>query len=256
MTSERPVVFSRTTILEATEQRLVLRIPRQAPSWWVAVGSAVLAVIGPALLFFLMRAEAPANWLLGVAIFAGAPFMMPWGFVQGTAFWWCRLAPLAGKVELERSKTDGFLLRVDGKVEGRSMRRGLYCLEWRGINTIILVVGSRVASLAFHFKTGASGIDWNKVGEWDRGRAELARGGSVMEETWPKRSLVPLVQAVLRTLDLGPQPEVRGEPLGGGCTDVLLFAACMFGLPALHIAAMLWLMEHPNPLLQASPIAS
>jgi len=246
MKSERPVVFLRTKILEATPENLVLKIPRGLPSWWMLVFSVACACAAPAVLLSMKAGDAPTGWVIGVAFVGGGITMLPWAWMQGIAFGWCRLAPVHGRLALRRSVQGDFSLQIAKEAEEQSAQRGLYYLDYLGINTLVLVVGQRLASVAYFLKTGASGIDWS-FGEWDKGRAELGRGAHVLENTWPPRSVVPLVHAILQVLNPGPQPLIEGEAWPG-CKTSLVFFFGMFALPLSHVAALCWLEGHANLL--------
>jgi hypothetical protein len=142
MSAGRPVVFLETHLLEATEERLVLKIPLAAA----------------AVLLHLKAGGAPSNWLAGTAIVGGGMAILPWHWMQGIAFGWSRLRPATGRLELRRSSAGGFSLRLDQKAEEMSVRRGLFYLDLQGICTLVLVVGRRVVSVAFYLQTGGSGV--------------------------------------------------------------------------------------------------
>jgi hypothetical protein len=255
MSAERPVVFSRTKLLEITEERLVLEIPRGLASWWMIVWATACSLAAPAVLLSLKADGAPSSWLAGVAIAGGSMVILPWNWMQGIGFGWSRLAPVTGRVELRRSGQGTFVLHLGQEPEAPSTRRGLFFLDWQGIRTLVLVVGHRVASIAHYLQTGGSGVNWRELGEWDQGCAELARGARAVEQTWKVRSVVPLVHAVLRVLDVGPQPEVTGEPWLGAKSFVLWFFSWV-ALGGLHVAALLWLVGHPSPLGALGPVSS
>jgi len=254
MSAERPVVFLRTKLLEATEERLVLKIPRGLASWWMIVWAAACSLAAPAVLLSLQADGAPSTWLAGVAIAGGAMVVLPWNWMQGIGFRWSRLAPVSGRVELRRTGPGSLALRIGQEPEEPSTRRGLFYLDWQGIRTLVLVVGHRVVSIAHYLRTGGSDVNWRELGEWDRGCAELARGARELEQTWKVHSVVPLVHAVLRVLDVGPQPEVTGEPWVGAKSFVLWFLSWI-ALGGLHVGALFWLKSHPSPLDTLGPVS-
>src|SRR3954471_20477196 len=153
MSAERPVVFLRTKLLETTEERLVLKIPRGLASWWMIVWAAACSLAAPAVLLSLQADGAPSTWLAGVAIAGGAMVVLPWNWMQGIGFRWSRLAPVSGRVELRRSGQESFALRLGHEPAEPSTRRGLFYLDWQGIRTLVLVVGDRLVSIAHYLQT-------------------------------------------------------------------------------------------------------
>jgi hypothetical protein len=253
---KKPSLFMGTRILEATDERLVLKILRFPSPLWVLVVALVAAWAAPGVLLYFKSTDAPRHWIDG-AIFGGAGgLVFPWAWMQGISLRCSRLASLRGRVELRRETNGEFSLRVNGKPAISSRRRGLFFLENEGINALVLVVGGRTATIShFMLMTGGTNLNYREMGQWDVALADLARGSRGLDETWKADSVVPLVHAVLHVLNLGPQPEIETD-FALGCLNVIALLLKWFTLPVVYGAILMWLDHHGNPLASMGPAPS
>jgi len=253
MSTPRPVVFYRTTLLEVSDEMLVMKIPGGWFSTWFFFTGIVLACAAPAVLLYLEARGAPDLWLIVTLVLGGIIVMMPWNVVERVALAWSRLAPARGHVALRRADDGTYALTINGRVEARSRRRGLFFLDEQGVNVLVLVIGDRATTIATYVQTGSSGMNWS-FSQFDQGRVELAHGANPFTDTWPARSVVPLVRAVSQVLQLGPQPAIAADG-GLGIKATLATIFWILGLPVFHLIALTWLKANPH-VGEAVPLLS
>jgi len=255
MRNKNPSLFMGAKIRETTDERLVLKLPRlPTPTWTLLVGLAIVWAAPAALLTFKAM-NAPEDWTAGAIAAGGTLGFFSWGWTENIALRWSKLAPLRGRVELRRLAGGQFSLSINGRPEQVSRRRGLFFLEYNRTTMLVLVVGRRVGSVSYFVKISGGGTDLRRTGQWDTARAELARGSQELEDRWAADSVVPLVHAILRLFDLGPQPETGGYD-GLSCFSELVWLIKIFALAGFHAAALLWLDRHGNPLPSFNPMTA
>jgi len=254
-TGKKPSVFWGAKILEASDERVLLKLPRRDSGRWTLVLALALAWAAPAVLLYLKSIGVTDSAHIAAVIgLGGVIVLLPWLWLKEIAFHWSRLAPLTGEIELRRHG-DEVLLRTKAHGDEASARRGLFFFEFESINTLVLVVGSKVASVTYYVRNVGGGLNWNEIGQWDAARAALVSGSRAVEDNWTPRSVVPLVHAMLRVLELGPQRAVSPD-YGHGCGYMFGLMFLFLALPLLHGLVLAGLDKYGNPLAPLGPVAS
>lgn len=255
MNRDNPSLFMGAKIREATEERLLLKLPRIPSPVWMLLVAVAICWAAPALLLYFKANNATVELTAWPVAVGGGIGLLAWSWSENLALRWSKLAPLRGRVEILRLPDGKFSLTIDGREKAVSDRRGLFYLQHERTIMLVVVIGSYIGSVSYFVEITGGGINFGRSGQWDKARAELVRGSQHLETPWPAESVVPLVQGILRVLDLGPQPDVQRDD-GLGFLDTVFWFLKIFGLIGFHVTALIWLDHHGNPLPSLDPVVA
>jgi hypothetical protein len=199
MTSRR-MSLSGAALLESTDERLIVNIAVRPRGRWLVSGALVIACITSIVV--LMRGARPTSiyGLAALQAVGAACVVSPWFFIRRIALDASRLAPVSGRLELRRVGFDEFRVAGGAGLEERSSTRGLFHVDCFGIETLVLVIGLRLITLAVDFRPLSLSRGRRDFLAWRRSQVELSRWKPLVGARFPPHWLNTLVGATMKVL--------------------------------------------------------
>ncbi len=197
-------------IVDLTERRLVFRRNRHAPPWLALLAIGVLYVLmirgslaasaslPTTFTIFAISASVTIAWIVNLHFFTALPL---------TALEWSFMPQVRRSLVIEREdagdfrESPAFRVTIDGDRLGPTLRRALFEIRYNQLTSHVLVIGERAMTL--------NACLWpelvDRSFEVERTTRAILACDDRIRDDYDAHSLMPLVQASIRVLALGPE---------------------------------------------------
>jgi hypothetical protein len=238
-------------LIEATDTRLVfVRPPFLSPAPWVVLLGLAFVASGYLVLLSTIPvwAAAVVTALLSIML-AGSGFLAL-GVLRSRMKYVRRRLVVERVPAEEYREGPRFVATVDGRSIGPASQRVLYEVRHREMVAHVFGLGDQVIMLPYYEFAGAGGGLPADTSELRRATRALLRAERGFDDSYGRESMVPMVQALVRVLDLGPAQtdgdvtavdrQLAGRPAEGDVRPTKVE-----GSAALPLIACIWLLWIP-----------